>query len=144
MMLVYVDDLICVSHDPKATMQGVQRTFKLKDDKVEPPSDYLGASLAHRVIDGQPCWVMSSHKYIDSAIQNVEDHLSRINQRLPTKCKTPLSHGYRPELDVSQELSADDMRYYQELIGVLRWAVELGRCDIAVEVSMMSTHMAMP
>ena len=34
------------------------------------------------------------------------------------------------------------MRYYQELIGVLRWAVELGRIDIAMEVSMLSTHLA--
>jgi Reverse transcriptase (RNA-dependent DNA polymerase) len=30
------------------------------------------------------------------------------------------------------------------LIGVLRWAVELGRVDILLEVSLMSTYMAMP
>jgi hypothetical protein len=33
---------------------------------------------------------------------------------------------------------------YQGLIGVLRWAVELGRVDILLEASMMSTYMAMP
>jgi len=92
MMLVYVDDLICISHDPKATMHGIQHTFKLKGDKIEPPSDYLGATLEHHTIDGQPCWVMSSTKYVEAAIKNVEDYLASIKERLPTRCSTPLSH----------------------------------------------------
>jgi hypothetical protein len=29
MVLVYVDDILCVSHDPEATMKGIQGTFKL-------------------------------------------------------------------------------------------------------------------
>jgi hypothetical protein len=33
---------------------------------------------------------------------------------------------------------------YQELIGILRWAVELGRVDILLATSLMSTYMAMP
>jgi hypothetical protein len=36
------------------------------------------------------------------------------------------------------------MYYYQELIGVLRWAIELGRIDIVMEVLMLSTHLALP
>jgi hypothetical protein len=41
-------------------------------------------------------------------------------------------------------LKIDGIQYYQELIGVLRWSIELGRIDIATEVSMLSTHLAMP
>ena len=52
--------------------------------------------------------------------------------------------NYRPELDTSAELKLDGMRYYQELIGILRWAIELGRIDIIMEVSMLSTHLALP
>ena len=33
---------------------------------------------------------------------------------------------------------------YQELIGVLRWAAELGRVDILLETAMLSTYMALP
>ena len=51
---------------------------------------------------------------------------------------------YRPELDVSEELSLSDASYYQLLIGILRWIVELGRIDICLEVSMMSSHLALP
>ena len=36
------------------------------------------------------------------------------------------------------------LAYYMSLIGILRWMVELGRVDICLEVSMMSSYMAMP
>ena len=36
------------------------------------------------------------------------------------------------------------MTYFQELIWVLRWAIELGRIDIFTEVSMLSAHLALP
>jgi hypothetical protein len=45
--------------------------------------------------------------------------------------------NYRPELDTSAELKLEGMRYYQDLIGVLKWAIELGRIDIAMEVLML-------
>ena len=51
---------------------------------------------------------------------------------------------YRPELDVSEELSPSDALYYQSLIGILRWIVKLGRVDVCLEVSMMSSHLALP
>ena len=45
---------------------------------------------------------------------------------------------------MSPELDAEDASYYQSLIGVLRWIVELGRVDICLEVSMLSSHLALP
>jgi hypothetical protein len=54
-----------------------------------------------------------------------------------------MTSGYRPELDTTAELNDEDGRYYQELIGVLRWAVELGRIDILTEVAMLSTYLAL-
>ena len=47
----------------------------------------------------------------------------------------PLKRDYKPEEDESQELGPEDAAYYQSLIGVLRWIVELGRVDITTEVS---------
>ena len=86
---------------------------------------------------------MSSEKYVKSAIQNIEETLQKMGQWLPSKCKKPLAYGYRPELDVNPELKADGLQRYQELIGILCWAVKLGRVDILMETSMMSTHLAM-
>ena len=105
---------------------------------------YLGAQFGTMQVEGNEWWFMSSEKYVKSAIQNIEETLQKTGQRLPSKCKTLLAYGYRPELDVPPELKADGLQRYQELIGILRWAVELGRVDILMETSMMSTHLAMP
>lgn len=143
-VLCYVDDVLSVSDDPKSTLQGLQSTFKLKDDKIEEPDMYLGAQLGKIQIEGHECWTMSAEMYVIASVKNVEEALAKKGLRLPTKCYTPLATDYRPELDTSAELKADGVQYYQELIGVLRWAVELGRVDILLETSLMSTHLALP
>ena len=45
---------------------------------------------------------------------------------------------------MTEELEEDEASYYHSLIGVLRWIVELGRVDINTEVSMLSSHLALP
>ena len=52
--------------------------------------------------------------------------------------------GYRQELDMTQVLSDEQANYLQNLIGVLRWAVELGWIDIHVQVAMLSSYLAQP
>ena len=55
-----------------------------------------------------------------------------------------MSSGYRPKLDKSEELDKNDTQYVQELIGILRWAAEIGRVDILTEVAMLSSHQVCP
>ena len=52
--------------------------------------------------------------------------------------------GYEPCMDVSPLLSTDEASYFQTSIGVMRWMVELGRMDVAVEVLQISSFLAMP
>lgn len=59
-------------------------------------------------------------------------------------CKQPYPKGYRPEIDVSDELDEKGIHIFQELIGILWWAVELGRVDIMTEVSCLSQHLCAP
>ena len=144
-VLCYIDDMSCMTEVPLRTMEGIQSRFKLKGDKIEEPTDYLGAGLSKMMMnDGQECWSMSSEKYVRAAVANVEEQLAKSGRRLPSKCGAPLTSGYKPELDVSQEIKAEGLQKYQELIGVLRWAVELGRVDILLEASLMSAHLALP
>ena len=48
-VLVYVDDVLCISNQPMTTMKGLKESFKLKDDKIEETDVYLGASLSEMV-----------------------------------------------------------------------------------------------
>ena len=50
--------------------------------------------------------------------------------KMPNMADTPLTTTYIPELDVSRSLNVDDSSYYQSLIGILRWIVELGQVDV--------------
>ena len=144
-VLTYVDDCLAISHNPVATMKGIQSKFKLKNDKFGEPTDYLGATLAKMTTaSGVECWTQSSDKYVAASLQSIEATLAEKGNKLPTKCLTPFSSGYRPEIDTSPELGTEGHRYYQELIGMLRWAVEIGRLDILLEVSMLSHHLALP
>ena len=119
-ILVYADEISAIYHDPTSIMNHIGNDFKLKNDKVEPPSTYLDAKLKMRNLNGEPCWTISSYDYIQSAIKNVQQHLSKSNRRLPRRALTPTSYNYFPELDTSPALDATGVQYFQELIGVLR------------------------
>ena len=90
------------------------------------------------------CWAFCFDQYIHAAVNNVERHLKTFNQSLPKRAHAPFRSNYRPELDISAELPPLEANHFQSLLGILRWVVELGRIDIAVEVLMMSFMMAMP
>ena len=57
---------------------------------------------------------------------------------------TNIPTSYSPELDITPELISTDAAYYQSHVGILRWFVELGKVDICLEVSLMSSHFALP
>ena len=44
-ILMYVDDILTISMQPRYVMKDIERRFKLKNDKVKEPSSYLGALL---------------------------------------------------------------------------------------------------
>jgi hypothetical protein len=131
------------------TMRALQSEYRLKDDLIERPTRYLGADIGCFRFDDEPDkerWSMSSDRYVREAIANVETELRLADRQLPTgkSLRTPLKSGYRPELDVSPVLHDTDANYFQNLIGVLRWAVELGRLDIYLEVALLSAYNAQP
>ena len=48
------------------------------------------------------------------------------------------------KLDTTPELDYDCANYFQSQIGILRWMVEIGRVDMITEVSLLSSHLALP
>jgi hypothetical protein len=60
------------------------------------------------------------------------------------KAKTPFPSGYTPELDTTDELNDDKTSRFQQLIGLLHWAIKLSRVDILYKVSLFSQYLAMP
>lgn len=129
-------------------MDSLGAMYTLKKDSVKPPEIYLGANIEKfQVPSGRSHWSMNSTRYVKNALATVEELLKTEGRELRNNNKNgkqPLPTGYRPELDTSDELNPELSSRYLQLIGILRWAVELGRIDICCEVAYMSQYSAMP
>jgi hypothetical protein len=80
MLLVYVDDVLSISHDAEATMNGIRAVFKLKND--------LGAQVTRKIINGIQCWTMSSEQYVNKNAQrlpriDIATEVSLLSSHLP-------------------------------------------------------------
>ena len=119
---------------------------KLKNDEIKPPKVYLGAKLEQRDTNGIQRWTIGSYDYIDAAITTVKTSLKSKfkDYELPKNATSPMTSGFIPELDDSRELDSDEITFFQEMIGMLRWAIELGQVDILHEVSILLQYQAMP
>ena len=157
-VLIHTDDILACSKRPDAIMEAIGRVYKLKEDKTtklcwDDPDIYLGTKIRtwrdpEEVRDNPDAPVrgysMSGDHYCRSIVNDVQAKLNKQGRQLNANQKSPCSAGYRPELDTSHELDEYSITDFQEIIGCLRWAIELGRADIAVEVSLLSRHLALP
>ena len=107
---------------------------------------YLGARLTKKVINGHEYWCINILDYLKTAVDTIKKSLVETRWRVPGRkhVKTPMESGYTPELDESPELGAEDVRRFQEIIGMFRWSTENGRVDILHEISILSQCMAIP
>ena len=92
--------------------------------------------------DGSYDYQMDVKNIVDIAMKYSTDHgLPVMGKRASA---TPLHKDYSPELDTSVLLNVAQATTYQEFIGMLRWACELGRIDILLETALMSQYLAAP
>jgi hypothetical protein len=148
-LLVYVDDVLIISHNPTVHLEQIQSHYVLNPSSIGPPSRYLGADVRKVTRPGDPTgreyWAFSAYTYVKNAVRNVKLLLQADGRNLKTTAKSPFSSmSYRPETDTTDECDHDNSSRFSQLVGVLRWAVELGRIDIYTEVSLLSQHLALP
>jgi len=146
MMLIYVDDVLHLSEDPSEDMNNLNKLYRLKDGTGE--SDrYLGGNVERvQTDDGSIAWSLSCHDYLSNAIKQVQEELAQKDLSLKEfgTGLRPYPASYRPEMDVTPTLDEMGTNRFQQLIGILRWSIELGRIDILTEVSCLSQHLAEP
>ena len=156
-LLYYVDDCLCIStHPEKIVREETRKYFIMKEASIGPPDIYLGGKVSKVELEtGEICWSFSSSQYVqEEACRNVRKYLKdRYNTKMiqvqdrqyfmPKKAGVALLNHYCPEIDITPELENVDAVYYQSLIGILQWMVELGRINICVKVSMVSSCLAL-
>jgi hypothetical protein len=147
MLLVYVDDVLAIAHEPKVLIDAIGEYYKVKPGSDKEPDIYLGANVEKvQMPDGTEVWATSPRDYVKNAIKTVEGLLAEDGEGyiLKNKAKNPFPMNYQPKLDVSNELGPELSSRYLQLIGIARWVNELGRIDIHHEVSFLSQYQANP
>jgi hypothetical protein len=92
-------------------------------------------------------WELSPSKYVVQAVKNCQLHLTdKLNGKysIPARADNPFPVDYEPSTNLSDILDPECSSFYQHLIRVMRWMVELGRIEIETEVSMLSPYLACP
>ena len=143
---VYVDDLLCIAEDPRKYIMEIKDHFHIREDSIEPPKMYLGADTKLvRTSQGDEFWCTGANSYLKEATRIVQEKMKEYRVQVKGKGCQPYSFlSYRPELDLSPFCNEEQTQLYQFFIGMLRWAVELGRIDMLQETSQMSCYMANP
>ena len=147
-ILCYVDDILVINHDAMKVIKRIDKYMTIKPSSMGDPDIYLGAKLSKMKMNNNVwCWGLSPSKYVQEAVNNCKKHLTEEyhgKYTMPKKAPNPFPYSYEPEMDTSDVLLPDLASYYQSLIGITRWMIELGRVDISVEVSKLSSHNALP
>eukprot|EP00970_Alexandrium_tamarense_P000443 scaffold59_cov114-Alexandrium_tamarense.AAC.2 len=128
-------------------VQQIASQFTIKDDHWGPPTQFLGSEVEEFIFeDGGRAWSMTCHKYVKNAVDTVKQLLCEDGRQFKSskRCEGPLPVDYRPELYTTDELPPDLVSRFQQLIGIGRWTVELGRIDIHLEIALMSQYQASP
>jgi hypothetical protein len=147
-LLVYVDDVLVVSHAPEELMKQIGSKFEIKNGEYSPPTSYLEAGISKvQLSNGKECWSLDSKKYVKAVVDIVRGLLAEDGLELKTsksKHEGPMPINYEPELDSTPHCDEEHASRYRQIIGILRWAIKLGRIDILTEVSLLSQYQADP
>jgi hypothetical protein len=94
-ILLDVDDVLVTSKNADNVLQReIGQHFVAREESIGPPSQYLGGKLRKVTLEnGNKAWAFGSCQYVQSAVQNVENHLTKSGEKLHHKAPTPLSSG---------------------------------------------------
>jgi hypothetical protein len=105
-VLIFVDDILHMSHNPGDTMGTLAKLYELKEGSVGVPDRYPGANVGKfQLEDGTEAWYMSAHDYVKSACANIATLVAQDGLKLPTgkAADRPYHEKYRPETDTRQK-----------------------------------------
>ena len=87
---------------------------------------------------------MHAYDYVVGSCKMVRGWSERDGRKFNNKREDAMKGNYRPEIDISEELGDKLATQYQQMIGILRWSVELGRIDSITKVSFLSSCSVSP
>ncbi len=138
-MLVYVNNILCIPWVPDSVIRNQS------PKQVLSPETRLSGNPRHlpwhqlklmQLENGGWAWGISLSMYVREAVKNCKDYVSEHlppQYRLPKLSPNPFPTKYEPGIDIILKLDPGQASYFQSLIGIMCWMVELGCINITTE-----------
>ena len=83
LLLVYVDDVLAISHDPDAIVEVIGKGFEIKNNERGQSTRYLGADVdLFTKHDGTKTWSLHCKSHVLVAVETVKDLLAEDGHKL--------------------------------------------------------------
>jgi hypothetical protein len=95
-MLIYIDDILCVHHDPGMLLAKLDEYFKMREGSIQVSTFYLDAKLKKTAMPNcVVAWGMISSKYVQFAVQDMQEYLTSLlgSNTLLKKAPAPFAGG---------------------------------------------------
>ena len=111
--MLYVEDCLFISENPKPALLQVDKYFPIKPASLGPLKTYLGGTVSKiQLTIGVHAWAFSSSKYVHEAVKGAEEHLEKVGKNVMyKKTGTHIPTSYSPELYITPELISTDAAY---------------------------------
>ena len=130
---IYVDDIMIVSHQPMQYMEMIKSHFHVKPESIKTPNLYLGMLCKQ---NDKGIWFLSSNVYIKEFLKVCDKIMTELGFQIPCKGYHLFSNiQYKLELNTSNFCNPNQIQAYQQILGMLRWMIELGRVDVLYETT---------
>ena len=144
-----MDDVTVIHCYVESVLSRIDNYFKLKPIFIGNPDIYLRDKLMILRLENVVwAWGKPPARYVKELVANNEKYLEELAEarwQFPKKkSENPFVRYYSQEMDETFSLEQDLASWYQSLIGMIRWMVEMVRVDIINEVSMMISQMVVP
>ncbi len=115
-ILCYVDDILCIHHDPMSVMNEINGYLPLKPSSVGNRDIYLGAKLTQTPLPNEVMvWGLSPSKYFVQAVKNCQIHLTeKLNGKylILVKVDNLFPADYDPSTDLSDIVDPEYLSFY--------------------------------
>ena len=104
--LLYMNDcLVVLDHGENMPREEIGKYFNLKQKSIGPPDAYLGGKKRRVNLNNvSKAWAFSSSQYVVESVKNMEAQLLGKEKNLNAKAGAPISNGYIPETEATDEL----------------------------------------
>ena len=104
--------IFLISVEAQYIMEQIQWYVNFKKNKIEYPSNYIGAILENKSLGGTEICTITSSDYVNAAVINMEETIKDTRWKIPTRPRTPMSSSYLPELDETPEFNSKEIIMY--------------------------------